>query len=889
MRLTRGSRALQRRLLLLETPDEVAISIACALDDPKDLLRLSMACKRYRLRTVAEPACNGSAGAWPPQTWSIVDECARRWLVARPLAQRSWLPRCWEEGQESRLGLMHEVLRLLEPPRFAQAHPVLTICERGAVVKRTTDLHRPPISFETFATCGTLMRAGRHYAQFRMVNTAHMLVGLMRSTVDVSISGIEDISKVQDESCFLSTYDGSRLSPTEGVYPGLHREWEIGDRVGLLLDVDQGSLTVYRNDQRLGIMAVGLSGEFCWAVSLDMDGDCCCIEPAPIPEPVLIVGAAVTWSSSSAEVPTGMVGEIIELMSVGTVLCRFPTMSLCELKLEELFPATMEQAAIQLATKSNLDKHLAELVVGAVVQYIGPVRYRRDRPNDDTITARVVPGVIGEVSAVRHSGMRKVSFLADADVDDGHVYLFRTIYKAQMIICVHMLHIFEWIGRSRYSDFDLEPSELALATAEQQTYWALTKVKLDGKLVMQLATAKVAACKQLENVQAVCLAGSLSQSELNGVYVPAGMHEGWPRFERQVANVSGTAEPFLCTSYHLYYHAPYRMWFLNDAFRPSSDGRLGCIEAIDGQLPIAIKDLRWQFWYSKERLWQRRPLTVSLLRTTDEVIKYRAQSVVAEKAHAAALVVGTVAMTAEHVDKVFSVGIGGEREVEVSGGTLCEIVEVSSDYVGIRTEQVEICGQLYLPQELVLATAEQAAQWAEVKARLDARDARQRAVELPSIRKMFALLDVDNDGVLSKDEYIVYLQALGLWGNGPYTDQDYDELGWADECEQVQCAVDEGITQEAFAKFYKNCVDYRLGMASEDLNDCTHWISMSQMQRQRHLDKSCLRRVNTKQENNACDECEAMIPVGTHMLRCTRCHLDLCEQCSRSRQQSFVR
>ena len=205
---------------------------------------------------------------------------------------------------------------------------------------------------------------------------------------------------------------------------------------------------------------------------------------------------------------------------------------------------------------------------------------------------------------------------------------------------------------------------------------------------------------------------------LNGVYVLAGMHQGWPRFERQVANVSGTVEPFSPTSYHLYYHVPYRMWFLNDAFHPSSDGRLGCIEAIDGQLPIAKNDLRWQFWSSKARLWQRRPLTVSLLRTTDEVIKYRAQSLAAEKAHAAALVVGTVAMTAEHVDKVFSVGIGGAREVEVSGGTLCEIVEVSSDYVGIRTEQVEICGQLYLPRELALATADQVAQWAEIKASL---------------------------------------------------------------------------------------------------------------------------------------------------------------------------
>ena len=43
---------------------------------------------------------------------------------------------------------------------------------------------------------------------------------------------------------------------------------EIGDCVELLLDLDQGSMTVYKNDERLGVMvASGLSGEYCWAVS----------------------------------------------------------------------------------------------------------------------------------------------------------------------------------------------------------------------------------------------------------------------------------------------------------------------------------------------------------------------------------------------------------------------------------------------------------------------------------------------------------------------------------------------------------------------------------------------------------------------------------------------
>jgi hypothetical protein len=41
-----------------------------------------------------------------------------------------------------------------------------------------------------------------------------------------------------------------------------------GDRIGMLLDLDQGTMTVYKNDERLGVMATGLSGEYSWAVVL---------------------------------------------------------------------------------------------------------------------------------------------------------------------------------------------------------------------------------------------------------------------------------------------------------------------------------------------------------------------------------------------------------------------------------------------------------------------------------------------------------------------------------------------------------------------------------------------------------------------------------------------
>ena len=55
-----------------------------------------------------------------------------------------------------------------------------------------------------------------------------------------------------------------------------------------LLDTIAGSLTVYLNDIRLGVMqASGLTGVYRWAVSMRCAGDSVRIESAPLPVPGL--------------------------------------------------------------------------------------------------------------------------------------------------------------------------------------------------------------------------------------------------------------------------------------------------------------------------------------------------------------------------------------------------------------------------------------------------------------------------------------------------------------------------------------------------------------------------------------------------------------------------
>jgi hypothetical protein len=55
------------------------------------------------------------------------------------------------------------------------------------------------------------------------------------------------------------------------------------DRIGMLPDLDQGSMTIYKNDERLVVMAPGLSGEYCWAVSLSVQNHSARIGHVPLP------------------------------------------------------------------------------------------------------------------------------------------------------------------------------------------------------------------------------------------------------------------------------------------------------------------------------------------------------------------------------------------------------------------------------------------------------------------------------------------------------------------------------------------------------------------------------------------------------------------------------
>ena len=73
----------------------------------------------------------------------------------------------------------------------------------------------------------------------------------------------EDPTSVEPSNRQDSFYTGEdQQFDWEGMEGSLGEE---SFKIGMVLDLDEGTLDVYKNDRRLGTMMTGLSGEYCWA------------------------------------------------------------------------------------------------------------------------------------------------------------------------------------------------------------------------------------------------------------------------------------------------------------------------------------------------------------------------------------------------------------------------------------------------------------------------------------------------------------------------------------------------------------------------------------------------------------------------------------------------
>ena len=151
----------------------------------------------------------------------------------------------------------------------------------------------------TIAVCASaitnnIMKAGKHYVSFD-ASDHFFLVGVMRPGTFIDRtksrnpvqSGFFEIFSQSTESlvyntnnsihcCMYYSYDDSCHSRdwNQTVDDGSTRDdtWREsftrGGDVGLLLDLDEGTLSVCKNGQSVGVMKRGLFGHYCWVASI---------------------------------------------------------------------------------------------------------------------------------------------------------------------------------------------------------------------------------------------------------------------------------------------------------------------------------------------------------------------------------------------------------------------------------------------------------------------------------------------------------------------------------------------------------------------------------------------------------------------------------------------
>ena len=219
---------------------------------------------------------------------SVAQETARLWLAAHPDDQHAWVSTSgsWVAStQFNWLELMRELVQLthrggynhMNVPTFSKVPPSVQVSDDG------TEAWGQHQGWKTVA-CGREMRAGRHFVVFHVYGWKVMF-GVIRPNWNVEAADAEQA----DGHCFYYGGTGQCFAgPGGGLgWPGMAKHTNCRDykpdRIGMLLDFDQGSMTVYKNGELLGVMMTGLSGPYCWAARVIFPNQKVRIEAAPVP------------------------------------------------------------------------------------------------------------------------------------------------------------------------------------------------------------------------------------------------------------------------------------------------------------------------------------------------------------------------------------------------------------------------------------------------------------------------------------------------------------------------------------------------------------------------------------------------------------------------------
>ena len=219
---------------VIEDP-EVLLFI-CSFLEPKELSRLAGVSRGFGRKTQWAAPEGGE-----PEMRSLVEESARRWVLARRPPQAGW---------QSWLRRMHSVSTC----QLTHAQDHIALSEDGAVATVATPV--PPGSGTRAAACGTVLRAGRHFAVFTVQKERSrnvLLVGVVAAGFGDEVTRGNEVpwrrgavkqlpwtgcGDVPAESvqghCFFSTRYGRRYPNAGGGAWHGKQGAANGDRIGLV-------------------------------------------------------------------------------------------------------------------------------------------------------------------------------------------------------------------------------------------------------------------------------------------------------------------------------------------------------------------------------------------------------------------------------------------------------------------------------------------------------------------------------------------------------------------------------------------------------------------------------------------------------------------------------
>ena len=254
--------------------------VASFLGLSRELHSMALTCKAFGWR---QPSST-------PGGSSLVEEVARQFLANQLQpndVERDALPR-YNNGTSSWLRILNDLERLRLPLKFNKLiGPGIAQSENDSRVKAKLDIRY------TYSTAMTdyVMRRGVRYATYDLIYDGGLSIGVARPLHDYFPDNEVRYNNLFDEGCF----GGLRAQRADGwvgdvghccqILCGIclmqwtdwvanYTETEVsggfdeGDTAGLLVDLNRGTLTLYKNSRRLRLAKDGLAGQYCFFTAL---------------------------------------------------------------------------------------------------------------------------------------------------------------------------------------------------------------------------------------------------------------------------------------------------------------------------------------------------------------------------------------------------------------------------------------------------------------------------------------------------------------------------------------------------------------------------------------------------------------------------------------------